>query len=228
MEKFKINKISVDVVWEMIWRGWEISRVNYPLTIGIVFIFFFGMMFGAIPFVGPIITAALATAFPLVFLTACSHWEKNNGSNLNEIMAVFKRNDLIQAMTPLLAINFALGAVPGVAAQIPFLATITTMFSFAIFPLSILLNLAVPIFFFNYKSMTVQKSITLAVEGLGKNIVPFIVGGILLMAITVFSAIALVLPLLLVGIPILMTYQYLWYRVVYEDLVLEVKDEGVI
>jgi len=95
-------------------------------------------------------------------------------------------------------------------------------------PVAILVGLAYPVLFFNQEKVDYKESLSLAFAGLSKNILPFIVGGFLILVLFFFCAIALVLPIFFIAAPVFITYPYLWYRVVYEDLVLEVDNQDII
>ena len=228
MEKLNINKINVDIVWEMIWRGWDLVRVNYLLCVVMVLAFFGGILLGQIPFIGPLISAFIAALAPLAFLEACSKWEKGEQSDFAEIFKVYDNKSRLNKMMPLLIINFVISSAPPLLMYIPFLSGVSSMLSFLTFPVSILISLAYPIFFFNFQSMNVSRSLALAVEGLTKNFAAFVVSGVLLVGIAFISILALALPFVFVAFPVIIAFNYLWYRVIYEDLVIEVKDEGII
>lgn len=228
MSQIKINKINSDVVWELIWKAWDLGRVNYILSLTIVFVFFAALMVGLIPFVGILISGAVGALAPLVFFQASQAWEKGEKSDVKKVMSVFDNKERLQALAPLIGISFLFSAGPTFLQQLPVVGVLAAPLPLLTFPVTIILGMAYPIQFFNFQTVDIKKAISLAAEGLWKNIIPFIVGFFLIAVLSVICTVLLLLPLFLIVGPIFITYNYLWYRVVYEDLVLEVKDEGVI
>ena len=100
--------------------------------------------------------------------------------------------------------------------------------SFASFPITVLVGAAYPILFFNHKKMDFIGAIVTALEGIGKNIIPFIIGLILITVFSLIAVVCLILPFVLIALPTIFGYNYLWYRCVYEGLGIEVEDEGII
>ncbi len=225
MEKLKIHKIDSDVVWELIFKGWELVRVNYTLTVSIIGILFLSFFLGLIPFIGVLLAGIIGAFVPLAFYQSCSRWEKGEKGSFSDATSVFQNSELIGKMIPLIIINIVISGVPSLLQQ---MGLGVVLMSLGTFPITVLVGAAYPILFFNYKKMDFVGAITTAIEGIGKNIIPFIIGFILL---TVFGAIAmicLVLPFVFVALPTIFGYNYLWYRCVYGGLGIEIKDEGII
>ncbi len=227
MDRSQIRTITVDDVWAMLLRSWELVRFNYGLTLIICFVFAFGGFLSIIPLIGPLIGGAVTAVAPLVFLKAAFDWENGRESSIHDLTAVFSKKTLLQRMLPLLLIHGALYAAPQLIAQIPYFNILFAWLGLFTWPINLLVSVAIPILYFN-ESLNYQKSLSLALDGIIKNIGPFLVGVVLLATLLMVCTILLVLPLFFIGVPVLFVFQYLWYRVVYEGLTVEVPDKAII
>ncbi len=217
-KQLKVHRITADDSWELLWAGWNLARVNYPLTLGLALCFFLVACFSAIPIVGPVITAVITTVAPLAYLKACHEWENGNKSSFSELMAVYKNQEIIKALLPLLFFQLALSALQALVSAIPAFGYLTGFVTLIFFPLSIVASYAVPILYFNHKNMNLQKSLRLSFEGIIKNMIPFTILGFLVIVIGLVGVLSLMIGLILVALPIYMTITYLWYRAVFEGL----------
>ncbi len=227
MEKTDIRRITVDDVWPMLLKSWDLVKFNYGLTLVICIVLAFGAFLSSLPIVGALIGGLLSAYAPLVFLKAAFEWENGRESDANELIATIKSKELFDHMFPLIIIQLALYAAPVLIAQIPFLNILFGWIGFFTFPITCVVGVAYPILYFN-RDVPYQKSLALALDGIIKNIGPFLVGLCILVALLVVSTILLVIPLFLVGLPVLFVYQYIWYRVIYENLTVEVPDKAII
>ncbi len=223
MSSIKIHRITADDSWEMMWKGWELARVNYPLALIISILFFVGTILGSIPFVGPLIAGVVTTLAPLVFLEASRLWENGEKGDFQTVMKVFENKDRLNALTPLLLIQLVISAGPGLLAMLPFLGAVVGLLSLITIPISIIVSLSIPILFFNYlyEDMDYKRALSWAVEGIVQNFVAFIVLVLLVCVLSVICLIPLGLGIIFVAFPIYITIGYLWYRSVYEGLQFE-------
>lgn len=225
MEKLTIHKIDSDIVWELIFKGWELVRVNYGLTLVLIGIMFLSFFLGLVPIVGIIGASVIGAFIPLAFYHCCAKWEKGEKGSFADATSVLQNSELISKMLPLMVINIVVSAGPNIMGQ---LGLGIGLLSVSTFPITVLVGAAYPILFFNYKKMDFIGAFTTALEGIGKNIIPFIIGFVLLGVFSIIAIVCLVLPFVFVALPTIFGYNYLWYRAVYEGLKITVKDEGII
>ncbi len=227
MTENDINRITVDDVWAMILKSWELAKFNYGLTLTIGFFIALGAFLSTIPFLGPFLGGLVSALSPLIFLKAAKQWENGHASHVNELVDTVKNRPLLEKMLPLMLIQAAAYAGPQLIAQIPYVNVMFGWIGLFTLPISLVVNVAFPILFFN-QNLPYQKTISLALDGIIKNIGPFAFGVLILMGLLIVSTILFVLPLFLVGLPIFFIFQYIWYRVIYEDLRVEVPDQAII
>lgn len=221
MSTIKVHRITPDDSWEMLWKAWDLARVNYTLTLTLVFLFFIGALFSAIPLIGPLVAGVVTALAPLVFLNACSYWEQGEKSDFSQVMSVYKDQKKLNALLPLLGLQFFLAVIPGLVGLIPILAFIGGILSLITIPLSIVISIAIPILFFNYKDMDYMEALTLATRGSLKNFFPLFVLVTIICFLGFLSLLAMVVGIIFVALPVYMTTPYLWYRAVYEGLEFE-------
>ncbi|MEM7647131.1 MAG: hypothetical protein AAF203_09495 [Pseudomonadota bacterium] len=224
----KTNTISAEITWEMIRHSWELIKVNYRLCLALVVIVLAAAFLGSIPFVGFLFGAALSAVLPLLFLPAMRLWEGGQPGDLKQRLAIKDDKKTLSRLLPLLIVQFALNAIPNGLAAFSFLGpTISSSLSMLSLPFSLLIGLAIPILLFN-SDQDAAGSVQWALKGLLKNIFPFIVGALLLGVLALVSVLFFVVPFFFITLPIIMGYNYLWYRVVHEDLVIEVRKEDLL
>lgn len=225
MTDLKIKYINTDIVWEIFSKSWELIRVNYALTLGIVAIFIPSIALALVPIAGPVLGGLCGSLITFLFYAAFPIWEKGNPGTFSEISQSLKNNELVAKVVPLYLINLLLSAGPQFIKLDP---TSSVGFSLITLPLTVVIGMAIPIVIYNYQTVPFTKAITSAVEAILKNFIAFVVGFFLLSVVMVLTLLACAIPFFLVGFPIALAFNYLWYRCVFEDLELTVKDEGII
>ncbi len=217
MNEIKVNKIDGDVVWEMMFKAWELARVNYALVVGLIALEFL-LIFPSslVPYLGSLLNSVIGFLFLLMFFKGFSGWEKGESLKFANLTEVYKNKERMAAIYPLLGVYIFTNII---SAGLISLGSLGTGLSFLFLtPVSIVLTMSLPILFFNYQKIDFKDEIRLAVQGLLKNVGAFFIGLFLVVAMFVLSTVFLVLPVFLIAIPVFMGYQYLWYRCVYEGL----------
>jgi hypothetical protein len=220
MDTEEIRKTSHDEVWAMFLKSWELARVNYPLTLTLSFFLVLSCSLSAIPFIGAFISGVALALAPMVFLLAGRQWEQGNASDLKTLMAPLQDQPLRQRMMPLIILQTTTMALPVLIGQVPTLNLLFGWIGLLTLPLSLVLLVAYPILYFQ-PDVKLEQCLSLAIEGISKNLAAFVVAALILFALLTLSALLFVIPLIAIGLPVLFMFQYLWYRVVYEQLVIE-------
>lgn len=258
MEKKQINKVPLGIGWEILWKAWDMAKVNYRLSVLISVIIFplllipsiigFVMGFTNIILLGEIISSAnvhvinqifgiiivsFITALVPVFHTICAfHWEKRELYSLMEILSDLKDKKNIKLFFPVVTVSFLLSSLSGIIGIFNNMAAINDMVLTYIFTIPISMFMFILIFcypiLFLKPEMGLVRAFIQGLQGILKNILPFIIGFILMVFLFVACAICLLLPVILVAMPVSVSFYYLWYRVIFEDLKLESDETPII
>lgn len=224
----KVNKISVDDVWEMIWKAWELARVNYSLTLLVVLLYIIIMACGSIPGVGFVLTSFVTIFLPLVGLIVGKEWENGRPGSVDFIVNKIKDKETLNQMKPIMIFYFVFSLLSGALNQFEAASTMGLIgISFVTTTVSVITGVAYALLYFN-KETRMGQAFELAVQGCLKNFFPLFIGGILLAVISAISMLLLILPFFLITLPIFTIYNYLWYRLVYEDLTFKVEGPELI
>ncbi len=228
MKKVRVNKISSDTVWEMLWKGWALAKVNYSLSLlTVLFVMVVMTFLSVIPGLGELAAAIFRCVIPIIYLVLCQKWEKGEPGSFDDVIQIFKDKETFLHLFPMFGLSFA------VAILVTFFDNALPPASAVIFglfiasPMAVIIPIAITVMYFN-RELDWIEALRVSTKGLWVNAIPFAVEMVLVMVLFVLSTLALVLPLFLIALPTLMTLQYLWYRLVHEDLVLESNDEPII
>jgi hypothetical protein len=227
MDTKSIQRVNVDDIWAMILTSWGLIKDHLGVAVVLGFFLAFAGLASAAPFIGALIGGAIGALAPLVFLKAASQWEKGQEGEIPDLLKVVQNKALRDRMLPLMLLHFAAYAAPALIAQLPFLHMMMGSIHLFTFPLMLWLGVAYPVLFFN-SDLTYQKALTVALDGIVKNMGPFLLGACMLVALLVVSAILFVLPLFFVGLPIYFVFYYVWYRVIHEGMQLDLPDKAII
>ena len=88
-------------------------------------------------------------------------------------------------------------------------------------------TMAYPIMLFN-PVIKLEQAINLVIDAIAKNIAPFLVAFCMLVALFMVGAIALLVGVLFVSLPVYHCFSYIWYRVIFEGLGFNVSDKSII
>ena len=251
MKTNQINKVSLGVGWDIIWKAWDMAKVNYGLSVLISFIISFlflipvvrevvigltNNVFSEVIFsenvqvmgrIFEFIVSSFTTALvPVVYVICAFHWEKGEPYSLRQIIADLKDKKNIKLFFPVVSVSFFLSFVSWVLNILDNMV-LTYIFTIITSMFTILLNFCYPILFFK-PEIGLGKALVKSLQGTLKNILPFVIGLILMGFLLIVCAICLLLPVILVSAPVSISFYYLWYRVIFEDLKLESDEISII
>ena len=252
MKANQINKAPLGIGWEILWKAWDLAKVNYKLSVLISFIIFLlliiipfiiGFIIGALGEVvnfssenaqvisqifGIIIGSFIAAIVPLIYTICAFHWEKREPYSLTKILADLKDKKIMRSFLPVITVFFLLSSGPGIIGILNDTMTAPVLaFTVLTYPLLFVFNFCYPLLFFKPET-GLGGAFIKSLQGILKNILPLIIGLILVGLLLIICAICLVLPIILIAAPVYISFYYLWYRVIFEDLKLESDETPVI
>ena len=221
----KVNKISADTVWEIFWKSWELCRVNYRLSIAFVLSFGLLLLLGNTPYLGLIFSALFSPCFYLSILPTAKKWENKHPSSAQEALDEISNKAMIIKLSPLIYLSIFINLLSGIVFSIS--PTPFNIISWLLFlTLNTIMSFIWPIYYFNTQ-LNLRESFEWALEGTLKNIFPLFLGGVIYFILSILTALLFFLPFIFITAPLSLVYQYVWYRCVFEDLILEKSERSV-
>ncbi len=131
----KINKVSMNTGWKILWKAWDLATVNYKLSLLLSFIILLDISLDLIilfitnttlnSFLGwstflsedeiwlvevikVIITSLIMSLITIVYTICSFHWERGEPYSMKKILADLMDKKIMKPLLPLIAVSFLL------------------------------------------------------------------------------------------------------------------------
>ena len=217
MKTDKINRVPLGIGWEILWKAWDLIKVNYNLSVLISFFYFLLITLPSViteTVISQIFASLLTPIFCIIFTICSFHWEKGEPYSLTEIFNDLKDKKIMKPLLPVIISHFLLDM-----AMYYGMTYIVFIYPFIFF--------CYPILFFNTE-MDFKKALLKSFQGFLINFFPGIICGLLWLLLFIICLLCLVLPVIFVALPVGFSSSYLLYRVIFEDLKLESDEKPIL
>ncbi|MCB0378432.1 MAG: hypothetical protein KDD33_08070 [Bdellovibrionales bacterium] len=212
----KFYKTDIGTGWEVPWYCWELMKKNYGLALGVSVLALCFYMVAVIPLVGPFLSTPLIFMYIVGSLFIGRDWEAGKPSSFNTFMTKATDRDTLKRLLPVIILQIVLSTanVSLLESGIPGAG----LAQFAISVVGALIGIfCVPIMVF-HPNVLFAEAFNLSLKAAWANIVPLIFGWLVFFVLAMVSAILLFFPLVFAFMPAALTFHYVWYRVIFEDL----------
>lgn len=227
MHKLPIKTVTIDTVFEMLWKAWELAKAHYAMVWILIVLFMINEALSSTSVFG-LFFVIFSSLLPVFFLIAADAWEKGIPITVKEVFSAVFDGKLLIRLAPLMGLKVVFSILILFMPALPILpggATLAT--SILTIPITFFFSMALPILLFNSELKTVD-TLELSAIGIYKNLIPAIAGFFILSVLIFVTIIVFVLPFIFITVPILLLQTYLWYRAIYTEIDMKVENKKII